>query len=115
MYATKMLDCIFIDECHTLITFELFQKVLYPLYFLRRFNVPLIFMTGTLPPKFEHILRKKYQLDPWIVKRSPNKPNIGYRIQFVDRMAFNDTNCIVKDLDVLLRKEQGKKGETLNR
>lgn len=108
---TRKLDCIFIDECHTLITFELFQKVLYPVNSLRRFNVPIIFMTGTLPPMFEQILRERYHLDPWVVKMSPNKSNIGYRIKLIDQNGVIDDRCMIKNIGTLLELEKPKKGD----
>ena len=80
--CTKICAMIF-DEAHTVITSEDFRKVMRAVRRLTVINVPLTFLTATLPPRLENYFRNQVGLpkDCRMIRTKTNRPEHIYSIK----------------------------------
>ncbi|CAK7207842.1 hypothetical protein SEUCBS139899_010657 [Sporothrix eucalyptigena] len=84
LLASGALQRLFIDECHTILTDVSYRTKLAALRSLRRFAVPLVLLTATMPPPLEPLLDEAMLLTGTRVVRVPTaRANIRYRIHIV--------------------------------
>ncbi len=80
----SLLQRIFIDECHTIMTDVHYRERLAELINLHRHDCPVILLTATLPVRLEGWFREAMLAqDADIVRASTAKRNIRYRVEVV--------------------------------
>lgn len=82
---------IVLDEAHVVVTEASFRKDVRAIAFLRRLPVPFFFLTATLPPEDEHILRSTLDIRELMVIRGPvSRPNIQYQVSYPSALKTLD-------------------------
>ncbi|KLP13772.1 Uncharacterized protein LW94_3354 [Fusarium fujikuroi] len=88
-----LLERIFLDECHTVITDVGYRERLGQLTGLHRFGCPLVMLTATLPISMEAWFRERMLAQDAAIIRAPTmRVNIRYRVERVKpgRKAMED-------------------------
>lgn len=81
----NLLNRIFVDEAHLVLTARTYRKAMYLLGLLRRVAVPLTLLSATLPPKMIQPISAIFKLcDPVILRSSTVRPNIAFSVQRFD-------------------------------
>lgn len=91
--ARGLLERIFLDECHTVITDVGYRERLGQLTSLHRFGCPLVMLTATLPISMEAWFRERMLAQDAAIIRAPTmRVNIRYRVERVKpgRKAMED-------------------------
>ncbi len=89
--AAGLVQRIFIDECHTVLTDVNYRARLGTLRSLHRFGAALVLLTATLPPVLEPWLRQEMLAEEAIIERDRTmKPNIQYGVDVVPEDGDRD-------------------------
>ena len=106
---------IFLDEIHTLILEANYRPILKYINSLLKFQIPLVFISATLPNSLLGLLNKDFYLeakDNIIIKGPINREDISYNITSIDPSLDLEGN-INKVLDFFKRKGLGPKNKAL--
>jgi len=72
---------IMIDEAHLCVIWKPWRDQLKLARTLRVIDVPLILLTGTLPPKYNQELEKLFMFNPVYIRGCPNRSNLKYIVK----------------------------------
>ena len=86
--AQKLLDRIYVDECHTIIMDVGYRRDLEKLKGLHRYDCPVVLLTATLPPEMERWFRQSILVtDASIIRARTTKRNIRYKVVRVQQRS----------------------------
>ena len=91
--ADGVLARIVVEEAHLRVTWERFRPKLRALGVMRpAVGVPLILLTGTLPPSLETDMAIKFGSPFSTIRMPTSRPNLSYRVIHLDKQGSEDGN-----------------------
>ena len=112
--ASGGLARIVVEEAHVRITWERFRPKLRGLGVMRpAVGVPLVLLTGTLPPCLETEMAIKFGSPFSMIRMSTSRPNLSYRVTYLDKHGSNDGSYTRNHVHAAVLRTLGKYKEAL--
>jgi superfamily II DNA helicase RecQ len=87
LLAVGSLSRIVVDECHLAVIWKYFRKCMHQLFKLRKYGVPMLLLSATVPPSMVQDLAETFNCEFLVTRAATVRSNLCYRVHVVHHSA----------------------------